>query len=235
VSCATYTGQSTRTGRSDVLVSAHRDAATARRFFKRALSRLKVTPCEVVTDAAPIYPAVLEELLPSAWHHVEQHANNPIEADHSQLKHRLRPMRGLRTDRTAQVIMAGHAFIQTCAEATTNSRSMYHVPNGSPQRGGPCGRDDGRQYLGIDLQAPHQGLTPTSNPPCVQYALRHPQGPTRCRQAQSQGLAGVQVSKSAHIDLATKANPAVRSRPSMGSPAREWKHSLVHVCMGVDR
>jgi hypothetical protein len=27
-------------------------------------------------------------------------ANNPIESDHSQLKHRLRPMRGLRTDRT---------------------------------------------------------------------------------------------------------------------------------------
>jgi transposase-like protein len=42
----------------------------------------------------------------------ERHANNPIEADHSHLKHRLRPMRGLRTDRTAQVIIAGHAFMQ---------------------------------------------------------------------------------------------------------------------------
>ncbi len=96
----------------DVLVSPRRDAATARRFFQRALTMLKVTPSEVVTDAAPIYPAMLEELMPSAWHHVERHANNPIEADHSQLKHRLRPMRGLRTERTAQVIMAGHAFIQ---------------------------------------------------------------------------------------------------------------------------
>ena len=96
----------------DVLVSAKRDAATARRFFQRALTRFKVTPSEVVTDAAPIYPAALEELIPTAWHHVEQHANNPIEADHSQLKHRLRPMRGLRTDRTAQTIIAGHAFMQ---------------------------------------------------------------------------------------------------------------------------
>ena len=67
---------------------------------------------EVVTDAAPVYPRVLDELIPSAWHHVERYANNPIEADHSQLKHRLRPMRGLRTDRTAQVIIAGHAFMQ---------------------------------------------------------------------------------------------------------------------------
>ena len=73
-----------------MLVSAKRDVATARRFFQRALTLLKVTPSEVVTDAAPIYPAVLEELVPSTWHHVEQHANNPIEADHSQLKHRLR-------------------------------------------------------------------------------------------------------------------------------------------------
>jgi transposase-like protein len=55
---------------------------------------------------------VLEELIRSAWHHVERHANNPIEADHGQLKHWLRPMRGLRTDQTAQTIIAGHAFMQ---------------------------------------------------------------------------------------------------------------------------
>jgi transposase-like protein len=96
----------------DVLVSPRRDAEAARRFFRRAPTTLKVKPNEVVTDAAAIYPAVLDELIPSAWHHVEQYANNPIEADHSQLKQRLRPMRGLQTDRTAQVIIAGHAFMQ---------------------------------------------------------------------------------------------------------------------------
>ncbi len=96
----------------DVLVSARRDAAAARRFFIRALRTLKVTPTEAVTDAAPVYPGVLDELLPAAWNHVEQYATNPIEADHGQLKHPLRPMRGLQTDRTAQVIIAGHAFIR---------------------------------------------------------------------------------------------------------------------------
>jgi transposase-like protein len=96
----------------DVLVSARRDADAARRFFRRALTTLKVTPAEVVTDAAAVYPAVLDELIPQAWHHVEQYANNPIEADHGRLKHRLRPMRGLRTDRTAAVVIAGHAFVQ---------------------------------------------------------------------------------------------------------------------------
>jgi transposase-like protein len=50
---------------------------------------------------------------PRPWrHHGERYANNPIEVDHSQLKHRRRPMRGLRTDRTAQTIIAGHAFTQ---------------------------------------------------------------------------------------------------------------------------
>jgi len=96
----------------DVLLSARRDAKAARQFFTQALRTLKVTPREVVTDAAPVYPRVLDELVPSAWHHVEQYANNPIEADHSQLKRRLRPMRGLQTDRTAQVVIAGHAFMQ---------------------------------------------------------------------------------------------------------------------------
>jgi IS6 family transposase len=41
----------------DVLVSTRRDAAAARRFFTRALRMLRVTPREVVTDAAPVYPA----------------------------------------------------------------------------------------------------------------------------------------------------------------------------------
>ncbi|MFD0585846.1 IS6 family transposase [Dactylosporangium darangshiense] len=110
----------------DVLVSARRDADAARRFFRRVLSTLKVKPTEVVTDAAAVYPTVLDELIPSAWHHVEQHANNPIEADHSQLKHRLRPMRGLRTDQTAQVIIAGHAFMQNLR------RSHYELAVDAP-------------------------------------------------------------------------------------------------------
>jgi transposase, IS6 family len=55
---------------------------------------------------------VLDELVPTAWHHIERYEHNCIEADHGRLKHRLRPMRGLRTDRTAHVIIAGLAFRQ---------------------------------------------------------------------------------------------------------------------------
>lgn len=45
---------------------ARRDAQAARRFFRRAMNTLKVTPTEVVTDAAAAYPAVLDELIPAA-------------------------------------------------------------------------------------------------------------------------------------------------------------------------
>jgi transposase, IS6 family len=95
----------------DVLVSDKRDLAATRRFFTRALEH-GPRPAEVTTDRAPAYPRVLDEVLPSAGHVVEQYANNPIEADHGRLKSRLRPMRGLKRLRSARVISAGHAFVQ---------------------------------------------------------------------------------------------------------------------------
>jgi IS6 family transposase len=90
----------------DVLLSARRDLAAARRFFARALSAGTV-PVEVTTDRAPVYPRVLDELVPSALHIVERHANNPSGADHGRLKARLRPMRGLKRHRSARVLAAG--------------------------------------------------------------------------------------------------------------------------------
>jgi transposase-like protein len=74
----------------DVLVSVRRDAAAAHRFFVRAIGATKVTSIEVTADQAPVYPAVLEGLLP-AWHPTDRYANNRIECDHGRLKARLRP------------------------------------------------------------------------------------------------------------------------------------------------
>jgi transposase-like protein len=96
----------------DVFVTARRDAKAARQFFERAINTTKLAPVEVTTDQAPVYPAVLDELLPAAWHRTERYANNRVEADHGRLKARLRPMRGLKQERSARVIIAGHAFIQ---------------------------------------------------------------------------------------------------------------------------
>jgi transposase-like protein len=95
----------------DVLVTEKRDLDATRRFFTRALEH-GPSPTEVTTDRAPAYPRVLDELLPSACHVMNQYANNLIEADHGRLKSRLRPMRGLKCLRSARVISTGHAFLQ---------------------------------------------------------------------------------------------------------------------------
>ena len=95
----------------DVYVSARRDTRAARRFFATALGS-HGQPAEVVTDRAWTLLAIVDELVPGAFHNTEQYANNRIESDHGRLKARLRPMRGLKCDRTARVIMYGHAFMQ---------------------------------------------------------------------------------------------------------------------------
>jgi transposase-like protein len=46
------------------------------------------------------------------FHDTTKYANNRIECDHGRLKAKLRPMRGLRTDRTASTVIRGRAFIQ---------------------------------------------------------------------------------------------------------------------------
>ena len=45
-------------------------------------------------------------LLPAAWHRTDRYANN------GRLNAWLRPMRGLKQDHSAKVVIAGHAFVQ---------------------------------------------------------------------------------------------------------------------------
>ena len=95
----------------DVYVSQRRDIASARRFFTAAQA-VHGGPCEVITDRAPALANVIEDLVPAALHNTGQYENNRIEYDHGRLKARLRPMRGLKTHRTAAVVIRGHALIQ---------------------------------------------------------------------------------------------------------------------------
>jgi transposase, IS6 family len=114
----------------DVFVFPRRDLRTARRFFQRAIGTTKIRPTEVATDQGPTYRVLLEELLPAAWPRTDRYANNRVEAHHGRLKARLRPMRGLKRDRSARVIIAGQALIQNlrrgqyelAAEEPTNRR-----------------------------------------------------------------------------------------------------------------
>ena len=103
----------------DVFVARRRDAAAATWFFAKAL-RDHGEPLEIVTDKSPTLAAVIGDLVPDAEHCTEQYANNRIECDHGRLKARLRPMRGLKTDPTASVVIRGHALMQNIR------RGHYH-------------------------------------------------------------------------------------------------------------
>jgi len=96
----------------DVFVSHQRDAAAARWFFEQAIGTTSTQPSQVVTDRALVYPVVLDDLLPAARHRTDRYANNCVEADHGRLKARLRPMRGMQQDRSARIVIAGHALVQ---------------------------------------------------------------------------------------------------------------------------
>ena len=95
----------------DVLVSKRRNVDAATRFFETMLAG-RDRPREVTTDLAAPLLRVVDDLLPEVLHDTSQFANNRIECDHGRLKARLRPMRGLGTDRTASTVIRGHAFIQ---------------------------------------------------------------------------------------------------------------------------
>ena len=114
----------------DVCLSARRDLAAARRFFARAL-RAGTVPAEVTTDRAPVYPRVLDELVPSALPTVEQYANNPIEADHGRLKARLRPMRGLNATARRGSSPPVTPSCRICAAVTTTSLPTSPAATGS--------------------------------------------------------------------------------------------------------
>jgi IS6 family transposase len=88
----------------DVFVSKKRDLNAATAFFATAI-RSHGVPAEVTTDRAHALVRVIADLLPAALHDTTQYANNRVEADHGRLKARLRPMRGLKLDRTARVVI----------------------------------------------------------------------------------------------------------------------------------
>jgi transposase, IS6 family len=95
----------------DVFVSKKRDLKAATNFFTSAITA-HGQPTEITTDRAHALARVVTELLPDALHDTTQYANNRVEADHGRLKARLCPMRGLKRDRTASIVLRGHAFIQ---------------------------------------------------------------------------------------------------------------------------
>jgi hypothetical protein len=121
----------------DVLVSKRRDGEAARRFFGRALTTVKVTPSEMITDAAPVYPRYLDELIPAAWHTsngMPTTVSRPITADSNT---GCDPCEAYEPTAPRQPSSPGSRSCRTSAAATTNSPpkppARYESPRRSPE------------------------------------------------------------------------------------------------------
>ena len=95
----------------DVFVSEHRDFASARAFVATSVLARRIAT-EVIADRGAALANVTPDLIPAAFHDAGQCESNRCEAGHGRLKARLRPMRGLRTDRAVSVVIRGRAFVQ---------------------------------------------------------------------------------------------------------------------------
>jgi transposase-like protein len=96
----------------DYYLSRNRDVNAAKAFFRKAMQGQRV-PTKITLDAyAASHRAVAElraqgELPKRVRDRSSKYLNNLVEQDHRRIKHRLRPMLGLKSFRTAAVIVGG--------------------------------------------------------------------------------------------------------------------------------
>ncbi|WP_052389876.1 IS6 family transposase [Belnapia moabensis] len=99
----------------DFLLAAHRDAAAAKRFFRKALGQPHtVTPHTFTVDKNPAYPRALAEMkkdgVLSRFVGLRQskYLNNIVEQDHCRVKRLIRPGLGFGSMCTARRTLAGY-------------------------------------------------------------------------------------------------------------------------------
>ena len=99
---------------TDFLLSAKRDAAAAKRFFRKALGQPHtVNPRTITVDKNPSYPKAVAEMKNDAelWRRSRlrqvKYLNNIVEQDHRAIKRRTRPMLGFKDFRCARILLSG--------------------------------------------------------------------------------------------------------------------------------
>ncbi len=95
----------------DVYLQKRRDAAAAKRFFKRLLRKHGVEPRKIVTDKLRSYGVAHRELIPDTIHDTSQYANNRAELSHQPTRVRERGMRRFKSVVQAQRFLGVHAAV----------------------------------------------------------------------------------------------------------------------------
>ena len=97
------------------MLSARRDATSAKRFFRKALRQSHtMNPRTITVDKNAAYPSAVKRLKRAGqlWRfsrlRQRKHLNNIVEQDHRRIKHLVRPGLGFGCLRTARRTLAGH-------------------------------------------------------------------------------------------------------------------------------
>ena len=102
----------------DFLLSAKRDAATARRFFRKALKQAHtVNPRTLTVDKNAAYPSATKTMKKAGelWRFAKlrqvKYLNNIVEQDHRRIKRLVRPGLGFKSFHTARRTIAGYEIL----------------------------------------------------------------------------------------------------------------------------
>ena len=95
----------------DILAQTRRDAAAARKFFRKLLKGLRYVPRVLITDKLPSYDAARREVLPSVEHRRHKGLNNRAENSHQPTRERERRMRRFKSSGHAQRFLAAYGPI----------------------------------------------------------------------------------------------------------------------------
>jgi putative transposase len=95
----------------DILVQGRRNAAAAKRFFKRLPQGLQYKPRRLVTDGLRSYGVAHREVLPDVRHRTSRYLNNRAENSHRPTRRRERQMQRFKSSSQAQRFLAAHGMI----------------------------------------------------------------------------------------------------------------------------
>jgi putative transposase len=95
----------------DILVQDRRNAAAAKRFFKRLLRGLQYKPRRLVTDGLRSYGVAHRTLLPDVLHRKSRYLNNRAENSHRPTRRRERQMQRFKSSSQAQRFLSAHSMI----------------------------------------------------------------------------------------------------------------------------
>jgi putative transposase len=91
------------------MLSATRDMAAAKAFFRSARATMSFRPDRVTTDGHGSYPRAIQSILGErVRHRTNAYLNNRLEQDHRGIKGRIRCMRGFKTCDTAERFCREH-------------------------------------------------------------------------------------------------------------------------------